>query len=86
MSSSIANSRLSAGLLPLAVLVAAVWLLRPLENRPGTAEVPSIQLRELGGNGVLGVLGGMRAAVASGFWLRTNRAWERRDSRKPWLC
>ena len=80
MSSSIASSRLSVGLLPLAVLLAAVCLLRPLENRLAVAGIPSIQLRQLGGSGVLGVLGGMRAAVASGFWLRANRAWERQDA------
>ena len=32
-----------------------------------------------GREGTLAVLGGMRSAVASGFWLRANRAWERRD-------
>ena len=44
---------------------------------------PAIQpvpLTGLGGSGLLGVLGGMRAAVASGFWLRTNEAWERQDA------
>jgi hypothetical protein len=67
-------------LLPLAVLLLAVGLLRPWENRLAAAATPSVQLRQLGGNGVLGVLGGMRAAVASGFWLRTNQAWEQQDA------
>lgn len=81
MSSSIANSRLPLWILPPALLLAAVCLLRPLELRlaaPAEASVP--QLAALGGSGgTLAVLGGMRAAVAGGFWLRANLAWERRD-------
>jgi len=34
----------------------------------------------LGGNSLLGVLGGMRAVVAGGLWLRTNQAWEKQDA------
>jgi hypothetical protein len=67
-------------LLPLAVLPVAAGLLHPWESRLAGAEIPSRQLLPLGGSGVLGVLGGMRSAVASGFWLRADRAWERRDA------
>jgi hypothetical protein len=81
MSSSIANSRLSVWTLPPALLLAAVCLLRPLEPRLAAPAGASIaQLATLGGSGgVLAVLGGLRGAVADGFWLRTNLAWERRD-------
>lgn len=82
MSSSTANSRLPQWILPPALLLVAACVLRPLELRlaaPVLASVP--QLSALGGSGgALAVLGGMRAAVAGGFWLRTNLAWERRDS------
>ncbi len=77
MSSSIANSRLQLWIIPPALLLAAVCALRPLESRLlPPAVTPSIALA---GNGAaLAVLGGMRGAVAGGFWLRTNLAWERR--------
>ena len=82
MSSSIANSRLPRWLLPPVLLLVAVCLMRPLELRlsaPAMASVP--QLAILGGSGgTLAVLGGLRAAVAGGFWLRTNLAWERHDA------
>jgi hypothetical protein len=82
MSSSIANSRLPRWFLPPVLLLAAVCLMRPLERRlsaPAMASVP--QLASLGGSGgTLAVLGGLRAAVAGGFWLRTNLAWEGRDA------
>lgn len=81
MSSSIANSSLPRWVLPPALLLATVCLMRPLEMRlsaPVMASVP--QMAALGGSGgTLAVLGGIRAAVAGGFWLRTNLAWERRD-------
>lgn len=69
----------------LAVLLAGVFLLRPLEQRLRLPAAPggmrSEQLADLAGRGgLLAVLGGMRAAVAGGFWLRANLAWERRDS------
>src|SRR6478736_5264644 len=80
MSSSSASSRRFVGLLPLAVLLVAAGLLRSLENRLVATELPAVQLRQLGGRGALGVLGGMRAAVAGGFWLQANCAWERRDA------
>jgi len=82
MSSSIANSSLPRCVLPPALLLAAVCLMRPLEMRlsaPVMASVP--QMAALGGSGgTLAVMGGLRAAVAGGFWLRTNLAWERRDA------
>lgn len=68
--------------LPAVVLLAAVCALRPLEQQL-TVPVPwsSHQIKALAGSGgVFAVLGGMRAAVAGGFWLRTNLAWERRDA------
>lgn len=81
MSSSIANSRVPRWALPPALLLAAVCVMRPLEMRlsaPVMASIP--QMAALGGSGgTLAVLGGLRAAVAGGFWLRTNLAWERRD-------
>ncbi len=80
MSSSIASSKLSVSLLPLAVLLGTLGLLRPLEHHLAVSELPSAQLRRLGGSGVLGIMGGMRSAVANGFWLRANLAWERRDA------
>lgn len=67
------------------LLVAGALLLRPLEHRMNALLAPvavsSEQLASLSGRGgILAVLGGMRAMVASGFWLRTNLAWERRDA------
>ncbi len=68
----------------LATLGAAVFLLRPLEHRAGVlaaqSELRVEQLTAAAGHGsTLGLLGGMRSAVASGCWLRANLAWERRD-------
>ena len=64
--------------MPPALLLAAVWALRPLESRLlPAATTPSLALA--GSGGTLAVLGGMRAVAAGGFWLRTNLAWERRD-------
>ncbi len=82
MSSSIANSRVPRWFLPPALLLMAVGVMRPLELRLAAPTMASVsQLAALGGSGgTLAVLGGMRAAVAGGFWLRTNLAWERRDS------
>ena len=80
MSSSIANSRLPQWILPPSLLLAAVCVLRPLELRLAVSATSASPLAALGGSGgTLAVLGGMRAAVAGGFWLRTNLAWERRD-------
>jgi tetratricopeptide (TPR) repeat protein len=72
MSSSTASFDLRLGALPAAILVAAIFLLRPLESRLAAGSWPA-------GSSVLGVMGGMRAVVASGFWLRTSRVWEERD-------
>ena len=80
MSSSTANFKPQTWLAPLAVLLVAAWALRPLENRLLAPQVPLGQFSGLGGSGLLGALGGMRAAVASGFWLRTNEAWEKQDA------
>jgi tetratricopeptide (TPR) repeat protein len=72
MSSRTARSDLRVRGGPALVLLVALVCLRPLEVRLAG---PSAGL----GRGVFGALGGMRAVVASGFWLRTNLAWERRD-------
>ncbi len=59
-------------MVPALVLLVAMVCVRPLESRLADASLAS-------GAGIFGALGGMRAAVASGFWLRTNLAWEKRD-------
>lgn len=65
----------------LAALLATAAVLRPLENSLQPAGLPADQLAALAGKGgTLAVLGGMRAAVAGGFWLKANLAWERRDA------
>lgn len=80
MFSSTVNFRSRIVFLPLLLLSAATWMLRPLENHlPGVGTRPVIP-GGLGGSDLIGVLGGMRAAVASGLWLRTNQAWENRDA------
>ena len=82
MYSSTANSRPGTLALPLALLVVAAFLLRPLEHDLNSSAtlVAKEQLVSLAGRGgSLAVLGGMRSVVASGFWLRANLAWERRD-------
>ena len=71
--------------LPAALLAATGTALVPLEQRIRTvagATGPAVaQLRELAGRGgTLAVLGGWRSAVASGFWLRADLAWESRDA------
>ena len=85
MHSRTVNSRPSAFGGSVVLLVATAFLLRPLEHRLAvpwySGSVQAEQLGSLAGpGGVLAVLGGMRATVASGFWLQANLAWERRDS------
>ena len=77
MSSSTARFDLRLSVLPVAMLVAAIFFLRPLESRLATGVWPAESPQK--GAGVFGVMGGMRAIVASGFWLRANRVWEERD-------
>ena len=85
MHSNTASSKPVALGASLTLLVAAACLLRPLESRLAT-QLASRGLRPgqwealAAHGGVLAVLGGIRAAVASGFWLRANLAWEHRDS------
>jgi len=63
------------------LLLAAAWLLRPVEQSLAPAPLRVEQLTMLAGRGgALGVLGGLRSAVAGGFWLKANLAWERRDA------
>jgi tetratricopeptide (TPR) repeat protein len=77
MSSNTARFDPKLGALPVAILVTVIFFLRPLESRlvAGAWPVESSQKEA----GVFGVMGGMRAVVASGFWLRANRVWEERD-------
>jgi len=74
------NFKPQAGVLPLLLLLAVVAALRPLERSLVAPQLRPVELSGIGGSGLLGVLGGMRAAVASGLWLRTNQAWERQDA------
>lgn len=80
MSSSTASFKRQTGFLPLILLLLGTALLRPLEQRLAVPPIHSVQLSGLGGSGLLGVLGGMRAVVASGLWLRASQAWERQDA------
>jgi tetratricopeptide (TPR) repeat protein len=80
MHSSAVNSRPVALLLPAMALFAGGFLLRALEQ-PAPAVLRAEQMAALAGQGGLpAVLGGLRPAVAGGFWLRANLAWERRDA------
>lgn len=68
--------------LPLAVLLAAGFLLRALE--PGLA-APTVwrgeQLVAMAGRGGLAsALGGLRSVVAGNYWLRASLAWEQREA------
>jgi tetratricopeptide (TPR) repeat protein len=84
MPTDAANSSPAATILAVAVLLVGTWLVRPLEIRLEAARTPAApataQLVALAGNGMAGVLGGMRAVVAGGCWLKADLAWERRDA------
>jgi hypothetical protein len=81
MPSSIANSRPLRLGATLTVLVGTALLLRPLEQALVPAGPEPGQLAALAGRGgALAVLGGLRSAVAGGFWLKANLAWERREA------
>lgn len=74
MSSAVANSERGWRLLPIVVLLAAGWLLRPWEARlAGGAPVRPGAAAEL-------LPGSWRTVAAGGCWLRANLAWERRDA------
>lgn len=80
MRSSTASFRPAAWLLVAGLLLAGGFVLRALEP-PVPAAMRGEQLTALVGQGGLpAVLGGLRSAVAGGFWLRANVAWERRDA------
>jgi len=83
MRSSNGNSKWRAGLVGLAVLIAARAVLDRLERTLWTDDrgpVSSEQLRVAAGHGgALALLGGMRSLIASGCWLRANLAWERQN-------
>ncbi len=78
MFSAVVNSDRWMRLLPLPLLLIAVWALRPLECRLVanlSADTPvSVE------SGSLAALGGWRAVAAGGAWLRANLAWEQRDA------
>jgi hypothetical protein len=81
MHSSTANFRLIDAGIAVAALLAAACALRPLEQSLANSGLHREQLAALAGRGgTLAVLGGLRSAVAGGFWLRANLAWERRDA------
>lgn len=82
MSSSTVNFNWRVRTLPPALLLLAVLVLRPLEQRIALPAFPSgPSLAALSGHGgLLAVVGGMRSVVAGMFWLKTNLAWERRDA------
>jgi tetratricopeptide (TPR) repeat protein len=69
-----------------AVLLAAGWLLRPLEApawEAVRAGQPELELQEvegaLGQGLVLGILGGFRSVVADLLWIRMHTFWEDKD-------
>jgi hypothetical protein len=69
-------------------LFAVGFLLRALEPAAAPAAWRGEQIAALAGQGGLpAVLGGLRALVAGGFWLRANLAWEQRDpaATQAWL-
>lgn len=73
MSSGAANSERWIWVAPWFFLGALLALLRPLEARlRPPPQTPS--------GGSLAVLGGLRAVVAGGAWLKANLAWERREA------
>lgn len=79
MSFAAVNSERRARYLPLAAVLLAAWLLRPVEGRLASPlAVPAPELA--GRGGILGGMGGFRAVVAGAFWLRANLAWERQDA------
>ena len=81
MASSIVNFNLTAWGLNIALLLGAAAGLRPLEQSlAGPGPWRREQLAALAGQGtILPVVVGFRSAVASGYWLLANQAWERRE-------
>jgi hypothetical protein len=68
--------------LPTVAILGMGMLLRALEPVVATSiQERGEQLAALAGQGGMpAVLGGLRSVVASGFWLRAQRAWEQRDA------
>jgi len=84
MFSGIANSRPALAVVALVALATAGRTLEPLGYAVAKTEAGENfhveQMISVAGRGsVLALLGGMRSMVASGCWLRTNLAWEKRD-------
>lgn len=84
MFSSSANFKLGPVIVALAALLVARGLVRPFEHRLSAdnagGKFSSEQLvAATSQGGTLALLGGMRSMLASGCWLRTNLAWEKRD-------
>jgi hypothetical protein len=84
MLSSAVNSRFGPAVVALVVLFAARGVVRPIEHclsaDRADRKFNSAQFAVAAGQGgALALLGGMRSMLASGCWLRTNLAWEKRD-------
>lgn len=81
MFSSTVNSNLWRLMLPTVSLLAIGFLLRGLEPlvRAPTRWRGEQLATLVGQGGFFAVLGGLRSAVASGFWLRAHQAWEQHD-------
>lgn len=78
MSSAVANFERWHRVLPLLLLLATGWVMRPLESRLAMP-VAASGVGVAGSGSTLAVLGGLRSVAAGAFWLRANLAWERRD-------
>jgi len=84
MFSNGANSKGWFLVIAVVVLVAVGWLLQPVERLAGALAARQEfrhdqMMASAGHGGALALLGGMRSMVASGWWLRANLAWEKRD-------
>ena len=85
MFSSGANFNPRFAVAAVVVLGAVGWLLQPVERMAVRLNARQEFRREqwiasAGHGSTLALLGGMRSMVASGCWLRANRAWEKRDA------
>jgi len=80
MFSSTAKSKPQVVFLPLLALLAAGGIVRPLEKRLAGQSLQPDQIVRFSGNGLMGMLGGMRSVVAGGLWLQLNQAWEQQDA------
>jgi tetratricopeptide (TPR) repeat protein len=84
MRSSSVNSSLSPFFVALVALLLVRGLLQPVERLitpPSSITASDAEqfVTAAGQGGALALLGGMRSMLASGCWLQTNLAWEKRD-------